>query len=85
VIHTTVGVYPNWRFLGEHGYKTNGVLPEHLESHIEYNKTFRWGRALFVDGKCVYPGSLGPIDIAEWESKLESPGYTLTKCTAPYE
>lgn len=49
IIHTR-GVYPN----GD--YKDNGVLQEDLDNHIEYNKTFRFGRALFVDGKCVYEG-----------------------------
>lgn len=54
-IHHTRGVYPN----GE--YKDNAVLAEHLEGHIEYNKTFRFGRALFVDGVMVYAG-LGVSD-----------------------
>lgn len=49
-IHTTVGVYPN----GE--YKCNGVKEENLKTHIEYNKTFRFGRALVVDGEVVYRG-----------------------------
>ena len=47
-IYTTVVVYLN----GD--YKTNGVTPENIESHIEYNKTLRFGRALLVDGKVIY-------------------------------
>lgn len=38
-IHHTRGVYAN----GE--YKDNAVRAEDLESHVEYNKTFRFGRA----------------------------------------
>lgn len=48
--HITVGIYAS------KNYKINGVLPEDLESHIEYNKTFRFGRALVVDGKVEYLG-----------------------------
>lgn len=51
-IHHTVGVYPN----GE--YKQNGVTHGLLKGHIDYNKVFRPGRALFVDGKCVHRGAL---------------------------
>jgi hypothetical protein len=32
----------------------NAVLPEHLESHIEYNKENRFGQSLFIDDVCVY-------------------------------
>lgn len=51
-IHHTRGVYSNGDF------KDNAVLAEHLEGHIEYNKTMRFGRALFVDGVLVYRGSI---------------------------
>ncbi len=49
-INTTIGLYPN----GE--YKINGVGDNNLESHIEYNKVYRPGRALFLNGKCIYKG-----------------------------
>jgi len=49
-IHHTRGVYPNGSF------KDNGVRSEDLEAHIEYNKNWRFGRALFVDGVLVYNG-----------------------------
>ena len=54
-IHHTRGVYAN----GE--YKDNAVRAEDLESHIEYNKTFRFGRALLVDGVVrIIPPRLAP-------------------------
>lgn len=43
--HLTLGIYSNGQ------YKFNVVRDEDLESHIEYNKTWRWGRLLYVDGK----------------------------------
>ena len=53
MIHTTVGVYNNGDMV------VNGVSAEDLVSHIEYNKTMRFGRALFVDGVIHNVGYLG--------------------------
>jgi hypothetical protein len=61
--HITIGVYSN------DSYKRNIVRPEDLERHIEYNKVMRFGRALFVDGKCVYSGYLNEEKIKEWTEK----------------
>lgn len=78
MIHTTMGVYNSDDFV------TNGVADEHLESHIEYNKKWRFGRALFVDGKCVHQGYLSKERCDEWENKLKAfPVHD--KCTAPYK
>lgn len=44
-MHVTVGVYMNGQ------YKYNIVRDEDLENHIKYNKIFRFGRGLFVDGE----------------------------------
>lgn len=63
--HITIGVYNN------NTYKINIVKPDHLESHVEYNKIFRPGRALFVDGKCVHSGYLSEQRIIEWEDKIK--------------
>ena len=76
MIHTTIGVYLN----GD--YKTNGVLPEHLEMHIEYNKKYRLGRGLFVDGKCIYAGYLNSDEVKKFEQKAK--GIIITECTTPY-
>lgn len=57
-IHHTRGVYSN----GE--YKDNAVLHEHLPDHIQYNKDFRPGRALLVDGVVVHNGYLNDEQLA---------------------
>lgn len=62
--HVTIGVYSN------DTYKVNIVRPEDLEGHIQYNKLMRFGRALFVDGKCEYDGLLTKEKIAEWTKKI---------------
>lgn len=80
-IHTTIGVYPKPdRYL----WKINGVAEEHLQAHITYNRNWRPGRALFVDGKCVYPGNVSPDDIARIEAELEADPIVRDRDTAPY-
>lgn len=64
-IYTTIGVYAN------HSYKVNGVSAEHIDSHIDYNITFRPGRALFVNGVCKNKGYLSDDEIKEFEVKLK--------------
>jgi hypothetical protein len=76
MIHTTVGVYRN----GDH--KSNGVSPDHLESHIQYNKDMRPGRALLVDGKVVHRGYYGEDEVP-WLEK-EFGHIRILTCTAPY-
>lgn len=82
-IYTTIGVYPNSEIGNIASVKVNGVLEEHLKSHIDYNKTWRFGRALFVDGVCVYEGYVDPEKLKKWAKALES-FPVLVKCTAPY-
>ena len=48
--HLTIGVYSNGQ------WKYNVVRDEDLQEHIEYNKTWRPGRLLYVDGKRVWNG-----------------------------
>lgn len=78
-IHTTIGIYCNGSF------KVNGVKDEDLANHIEYNKTFRFGRALVVDNEIVYQGYMKKEEIEKVlkENKLDQ--YVLQKCTAPYQ
>lgn len=85
MVHTTIGVYANWKKLGHNGYRINGVWDYHLTDHIEYNKTFRPGRALFVDGKCVHRGYLTFEDVKELEEKFKAEKFKQTRCTAPYQ
>jgi hypothetical protein len=63
--HVSIGVY------NSDEYVVNIVRPEDLEDHIWYNKTFRFGRALFVDGKCIHKGYLDNDKIKQWEEKLK--------------
>lgn len=77
-MHVTVGVYNN------NEYKYNIVLDEDLENHIEYNKTFRFGRALFVDGKCVNRGYLSDERIEEWTRRISEMRFDMSHPTIPY-
>jgi len=80
IIHTTIGVYPNGDL------KTNGVKHSNLEAHIEYNKTHRWGRGLFVDGKCIYKGNLTDEQVQFHERLFQSDSkYRRRKDSAPYQ
>lgn len=75
-IITCCGVYNN----GDKVF--NGVYEEDLPFHIQYNKDFRFGRALFVEGKCVHKGYLTQerCDAIEVEIKDKK----LDKNTRPY-
>lgn len=73
-IHHTRGVYNNGEF------KDNGVLAEDLAAHIEYNKTYRFGRALLVDGVVVYNGYLSNEQLIPHIGVVK----TYTRSTAPY-
>lgn len=59
--HLTVGIYSNkqWKF--------NIVRDEDLESHIEYNKTFRFGRLLYVNDVRVYNGCMKEEYMPEYD------------------
>lgn len=77
--HVTIGVYPNDSF------KVNVVRPEHLKGHIEYNKFWWFGRALFVDGKCVYDGALPKEQLEAWEKKIAEMTFDRSRSTEPYQ
>ena len=78
MIHTTIGLYPNGDF------KINGVRPEDLKDHIEYNKQHRWGRALFVDGKCVHNGYLSDEEIKKFQDRINQENLKATKYSKLY-
>lgn len=63
--HKVVNVYTNEDFVIEE------ISKNKLIEHISYNKTMRFGRAIFVDGKCVHKGYLTKDQIKQWEVKLE--------------
>ncbi len=57
MIHQSYGVYPNM------GMVRNGVPTEHLKEHIAFNIKHRPGRALIVDGVCLFKGNLDQVKI----------------------
>lgn len=52
MICTTIGLYSNGDFM------LNGVTFKNLGEHITFNITYRPGRALILDGKCIYQGNV---------------------------
>ena len=77
-MHVTVGVYMNGQ------YKYNIVRNEDLENHIKYNKIFRFGRGLFVDGKCVNQGYLSGEQVRNWERRISEMEFNMSHDTRPY-
>lgn len=89
MIHTTIGVYNSCviheKPIRGRDFKVNGVPPENLKDHIEYNKTWRFGRALFLDGKCIYKGYLKQESCDKFEQFIaDNPQLIQTKDTQPY-
>ena len=82
--HLTLGIYSNGQ------WKYNVVRDEDLEHHIEYNKTFRWGRLLYVDGKRVYDGSTKEEYLEKYDQIAKdffeniSKNIDMNKPTIPY-
>lgn len=76
--HISVGVYSN----GD--YVVNIVKEEDLIAHIEYNRTFRFGRALFVDGKCLNEGYLSDNQISYWINKIKNMTFNTTIASKVY-
>ena len=77
-IYTTIGVYCDG------SYKVNGVEEADIRTHVEYNKVFRFGRALIVDGEIV---NLGYFKKEALEKIIKEKGLgeiRKTSCTAPY-
>ena len=62
--HLTLGVYPNGHYI------SNVVREKDLEDHIQYNKTYRPGRLLYVDGQRVYDGMVK--DCAKYDKVAEA-------------
>lgn len=78
-MHTTIGVY--W----DMEYKVNGVHPNDLTYHIDYNITHRPGRALFVDGRCIYKGYLSDEQIDEFEQKIKAENIVAKELSDVYQ
>lgn len=80
-IYTTVGVY------GNGDYVVNGVHIKDISEHVKYNINTRTGRALFVQGICIYHGFLPPTEVQKWEQRIQSnpEEFELTEETKPYK
>ena len=82
VNHLTLGVYLS----GDCAY--NVVREEDLEEHIQFNKTFRPGRLLYVDGQRIYNGVLKEKYLPKYDKIVEEFYMTnnvdLDKPTTPY-
>ena len=73
------GLYPNdeWKF--------NYVEASHLVSHIKYNISHRFGRALFINNICIYRGMQAKERCDEWERKIPTiVDQKPTRSTVPY-
>jgi hypothetical protein len=77
-VHTTIGLYNDGSF------KVNGVTKDNLPLHINYNKIMRFGRALFVDGKCIYSGYIDDKRIKAFEQRLIDQPLIVICDTQPY-
>ena len=65
VKHHSVGVYKCGDFVSH-------CVPDfELEEHIAYNTAMRFGRGLFIDGKCVNKGYLSDEEVVAWEAKIK--------------
>ncbi len=65
----------------------NGVAKEHLAEHIAYNKVFRPGTALFINGCCVNYGYLKEDRcsvISENIKNMLKKNPNISKTTPPY-
>ena len=63
--HITIRVYPNKDIV------YNIVRDEDLEGHVQYNTTWRFGCAFYVDGKRVYNGYLKDECLKEYDKIVE--------------
>lgn len=78
-IYTTIGVYANGN------QKSNGVVETHLPIHIAYNIRMRFGRALIINGICVYPGlGVSEESIQKYIDLYQKGNLVHTKNTEPY-
>lgn len=60
--HLTLGIYPNKT------YKYNVVRDGDLKNHIKYNKIYRPGRLLYVDGKRINNAVIKQEYLAEFDA-----------------
>lgn len=66
-------------------YVDNGVALEDLDNHIEYNKTMRFGTALFINGVCVNRGYLTKKRCNDIEAELARLQIEMKTVVIPYQ
>lgn len=78
---TVVSVYGN----GE--YVINGVEIKEFSAYIRNTIKYGTGRALFIQGVCMYHGFLPPNDVEKWERKIQSnpDDFLAQEITKPYK
>ena len=80
--HLTLGVYASG------GYVYNVVSEEDLEEHIQFNKTFRPGRLLYVDGQRIYNATIKKEALSKHDSIAKefyaSYNINMSRPTIPY-
>ena len=64
--HLTLGVYASGH------YVSHIVREKDLEAHIQYNKTYRPGLLLYVDGQRVYNGVIKEEALYEYDKVAEA-------------
>ena len=79
MIHTTIGLYADGSF------KMNGVLPQDLKGHVEYNKKYRVGRTFFVDGELIHKGYHNDEQVKAFQERIERENLKAVRCTSPYQ
>lgn len=77
-VNGCIGIYCN----GDRRY--NAVEKRDLKGHMAYNINMRFGRALFVNGKCVYQGYLSKDRCDQIEQELKEKPYLPTEPSEEY-
>jgi hypothetical protein len=62
----------------------NGVAPEDLQEHLDSNKKIRPSAALFVDGECVFEGTLQQDHIKRARAEIGRMTWKVDILTKPY-
>lgn len=79
--HITIRVYPNKR------YVINIVSDENLKDHLAYNRDFRFGCLVYLDGKRVQNGCRKEEYLQEYDDFVKTislDGININKETIPF-
>lgn len=72
------------RIYNSGNYIVNNVHPDHIEGHIEYNCTMRFGCALVVDGVIKNEGYLDKERIMKIVEGIDTSRYQRSYTPLPY-